>query len=303
MGPGTQLVAPKGMGSLVSSETYYLVASRPKNGTVLLAWFDHSGEEPRAYFIQLPIGRFEKALLDQTLVPATNQATAPPWLGGFEGVDVEAIEARRRSKKKSYTKRAESRFEIAVPLIERHEMIVTSVDPYLTIRRLAAEHAPAQKVARIAPWYLAYMLFGRDMRALWPAFCEIGTWKRSAETLGDKKLGRTSAKGRLSGHSAIPMADRIADSYVEFAKEGVSMRTIYGRAMKKNFGCLTRRNARNLFEFYHPDNLPFPNPAQFTYWVNKAFGTQDVQRKKLGDVRYRNKVAVSQGPYRNVSMP
>ena len=297
MGPGTQLLAPEGWGSFAAGETYYLVANRPKHGTALLAWFDQSGEEPRVFFIQTDSTRFEKGLLTRALVPAEAQRTLPPWLEGLEGADIGAIEEKRKSKKKSYATYADARYTVISPLVDRHERIVTALDPYLAIRRILAEHAPGKKAARLAPWYVAYMIFGCSTKALLPAFNGIGTWERTVDKLGDKKLGRPAGAGRGAGHSAIPLAARIVDAYAEFARIGVSMTEIYQTAMTRRFGCLTRRNDRNLHEYYHPQDLPFPSKEEFDYWVEKTLGTAAVQRKKLGDVRFRNKVAVSRGPF------
>jgi hypothetical protein len=296
MGPGTQLKAPEGMGSMQRDLTYYLVASRTQHGHVLLAWFEVAGHEQRVHFIRMASRDFENALVSGRVVCAREQSTLPPWLKGLEGVDVASLEESRRSKVKSYQERAESRLESIAELVDRHEKIVASEDPYLAIRRVLAEHHPKLKAARVAPWYVAYVLFGMSTNALLPAYCEIGNWIRSPDKY-DKKLGRPAGHGRLYGHSAIGLRSKIVDSYLEYAGEGVSMIEIYCNAMEKTFGCLTKRDARNLHCYYHPDNLPFPSFGQFKYWVEKEFGASHVQRARLGETGYRNKVAVSAGPF------
>lgn len=298
MGPGTQLLAPKGLGPLVAGITHYVLATRALQGAILLCWFDQGKNDWKVHFTRMERPLFEAALMDGRLVCAKKQATLPPWLPKFEGADVETLEKRRVAPKVTYRERCERRYEQIKTLVERHADIVGAEDPMRKIKLIANAEGNTQKPDRLALWYTAYQLFRRSLDALLPAIDGIGKWIRDSSDHKDKKLGRPNeAQGELCGYSALPLVDRIVSSFFRHAKLTVPMTSIYAAAMVKDFGCDVRADERGIHAFYHPKGLPFPSFWQYRYWVEKELGLRTIQVRKLGATTYRNKKAVSEGPF------
>src|SRR5690606_9882723 len=151
---------------------------------------------------------------------------------------------------------------------------------------------------RIQLWYCAYLCFGQDLMALAPTFSNSGNWCREEHhSSSKKKLGRPSASGSGKGHSAIPLIDMIGSSYVKYAGIGKTMTKIHRQSLIPIFGRKTMTDSRGRERYSHPEDKAFPSYQQYRYHVAKMFGVPSIRRAKLGDEKYRNRVADGAGRY------
>ena len=290
MNIGTALVADGGMASLRSDVTYHLFSNSASASHVTLVFFDLN-RCWKAHFIGVPREAFESGLSSGKLLPAVIQPTLPPWLSDYEGMDCQKLEMRRMSHKISYQARAEYRLSHILPLINCMDEISLYADPESFIRKHAALAKPVQNADRIALWFAAFIVFGRQLWSLMPAFSNIGFWDRSSTVFKHKKFGRPPLRPETGlGHSAVPLATRIQDAYHKHCGLSVSMREVYSRAMHRDFGCKIASKDGEKF-YYHPTCAPFPSLRQFVYWAQKQFGAKDIKHTLVGDARFRSRDA------------
>lgn len=295
---GTALNAPNGFGSLASGTTYHLLSNRSDAAFTTLVWFYKSKSTWKASFIRLPKQEFEASLIEKNLIVAPTQPTLPPWLDAYQGETFAGIEELRATSKKSYVERAEGRYERIAGLVGDDSEIHQAPDTDQYINRFAKNSSPKQHPDRLKLWYSAYMCFGKQLIALTPPFRNIGRWPRKSSKHASKKMGRPNLrKGKSYGHSAIPLADDIERAYLKLAKLAEPMTKIHRGALIKVFGCKTQTSDDGREEFFHPENKPFPTYQQFRYRVVKSFGLPTVQKSKLGETRYRTKIAANQGRF------
>ena len=295
---GTALHAPNGFGSLASGTTYHLLSNRSDASFTTLTWFYQNKGTWKTSFIRLPKEDFEAALIEKNLIIATTQPTLPPWLDAYQGETFTGIEELRATSKKSYVERAESRYGQIAELVSDESEIHQTPDIDRYINRFAKNSSPRQHPDRLKLWYSAYLCFGKQLIALIPPFRNIGLWPRESSKHASKKMGRSNLrKGKLHGHSAIPLAKAIEHAYLKFAKLAEPMTRIHRTALIKVFGCKTQKSEDGHEEFFHPENKPFPTYQQFRYRVVKIFGLPAVQKSKLGEARYRTKIAATEGRF------
>ena len=295
---GTALHAPNGFGSLASGTTYHLLSNRSDVSFTTLTWFYENKNTWKASFIRIPKEEFESALIEKNLIIAATQPTLPPWLDAYQGETFAGIEELRATSKKSYVNRAGDRYEQISELVGDDSEIHQAEDIDRYINRFAKNSSPRQHPDRLKLWYSAYMCFGKQLIALIPPFRNIGRWLRESSKHASQKMGRPHLKkGKSYGHSAIPLADAIEHAYLKFAKLAEPMTEIHRKALTKVFGCKTRMSEDGHEEFFHPQNKPFPTYQQFRYRVVKSFGLPAVQKSKLGETRYRTKVAANEGRF------
>jgi hypothetical protein len=294
---GTQLAAPTGLGSLRPGETYHFVLSDSTAGKVTLLWF--AGKDfSRVCFIKLQQEIFESALMEGSLVLLERQSSQPPWLADLEDIDPQQLESGRRGRKTTYLTIVERRYLHIETLAKDPKAILGSADPAEVIARHAKACTPKQNPTRLAVWFGAYIVSGKNIWSLMPRFLNIGGWDRSQHPHCDKKLGRPSLlSGKRAGHSAIPIAGVIADAYVRFAKRGAHMTEIYNDAIRDVFKCKVTTDRLGHKTIYHPQSLPFPTLGQFRYWVMKQFGMQQVHLALYGAARVRSQSATSEGRF------
>lgn len=295
---GTALDVPNGFGSLASGTTYHLLSNRSDATFATLTWFSQEKNTWKCSFIRIPKEEFEAALIEKHLIIATTQPTLPPWLDAYQGETFAGLEENRSTSKKSYIDRATSRYEQIAGLIADDSDIHQTEDIDKYINRVAKKSSPAQHPDRLKLWYSAYMCFGKQLIALVPSFRNIGQWLRESSEHASTKMGRPNlSKGKSHGHSAIPLVKDIERAYLKFAKLAEPMAAIHRKALTRIFGCKTRESKDGHEEYFHPENKPFPSYQQFRYWVVKKFGLQQVQKSKLGETRYRTKLAENKGRF------
>lgn len=292
MHAGIALRSPDGMGCFDSHTTYHLLANR--TDSVLLASFSKHPREWRAHIIRVDRDEFEQALIKKDIVPLAQQPTLPPWLKMLEGLNLDGLDDGRVSAKKSYRNWAQDRFEKIHALVSTPDSFFDG-DPTKAIATFAAKQK--QNRHRIQLWFCAYVCFGQSLMALAPPFANVGRWDRSNGSMTKVKFGRKSKSGAGRGHSAIPLTADIESSYLKYAGLGISMTQIHRKALIHAFGCLTRTDEKGIERYYHPENKPFPSYQQYRYHVVKAFGLPVVRRAKIGDEKYRNRVADNVGRY------
>lgn len=300
---GSLLTAPNGYQALVSGIDYYLIGNASSIARVALAWFteddgqDKSSDRWRADVVRIDRLAFEAGVEASLIVTKENDKAFPPWLSRLEGLDPDALEEFRVSKKKSYREYASGRYKHIATLVEREDEFFAEADIYKAFSAHAKVCIPRQHPARIRFWYCTYQAFGQDLYALSPSFPGVGTWDRQMVD-PSKKLGRPNLRnGVNSGYSAIPLVQRIHAAYLKYAQPGKAMTNIHADALSYEFGCKTRRDERGNVCYFHPEGAAFPTLSQFDYHVKQGFGPESIQKQKYGDTRYRSRIAPSKGKF------
>jgi hypothetical protein len=313
---GIQLRAPEGLGSLRKDTDYYFVNN--SGGCATFAWFfNNKSGERRVQWTRLPQSVFEAALLDGSLVPTNEVRSLPPWLSDLEGKNITQIDSKRslddehkrrnkkvngnEKKKKSLREIVDERYAHIHGLVKRSAEVWTADNPLSEIGKHARGCAPPQNMCRLATWFVAYEICGRNCWALLPPFQNIGGWDRPTHASNTKKLGRPPLyAGAQAGHSAVLQTKKIEDCYVRHARAGQTMSRIYRKSMAEDFGCRTSVGPDGVERFHHPKGEPFPTNGQFRYYVFKRFGLEQVQRALYGEARMRAKSRTSQGRFSEI---
>lgn len=318
---GRQFLAPEGWGSLVSQTTYYLFSNRADLDAMTFAWFTQAKKEWRIYLIRLPRVNVEAALMDGRLIDAPEQVSVPPWLEPLEGISLDGLEEGRVKPVKTYREHASSRLIAITPFLTedfdrafdgatRPDMCfkkhLKSIWPG---KRASRPAVPAPELAvstsikkpnalRALLWYCTFRLFGRELDALLPAFVGIGAWSRADWVGNGTRLGRPNKRAGMNhGHSAVALASRIQDAYARFGDVGVTMASIHRRALLVEFGCSVETLPDGHKGYFHPEGLLYPSYQQFRYWTLQAYGLETVQRKRLGEARFRTRLAGRVGSF------
>jgi hypothetical protein len=326
---GSQLVLVEPTPELSSEVVYYLLASAAKSSATSLCWFVKGQQGWVVHLTSLTRTRFESLLLSGQLKPKVEQQSTPPWNASLQGLDLQGMEDLRRRSKRTLRSYATQRFEAISPLLDAdvERRIQGSADPEHVIRRQIAQsqarkevtsrsaddHAkeapepgpaaektrqPKQNATRILLWYCTYILFGRCLEALVPAFSEIGKWDRQKRAPDSPRLGRPKKNPRERvGHSALPLRQQIIESYVKRAGVKKGLAAIYRRALREDFGCRTEKLEDGQLRAYHAEGRPFPSYQQFRYHVLKEFSLETVQRSRLGDAEYRKRHGKQKGSF------
>lgn len=297
---GTQLYAPDGWGSLSKSHVYRFLASKADPARVFLVHLyerEHRMKDGGCRQIQhanlIIVGRasFETAIEKKDIVESDVQVALPPWLLGFDGIDLKA--------QLSTSPSAEARVD---RLTAQLRSGVQSLDAILTLRDPIAglnEHARKQRMntARYRLHLLVYVLFGKRAELLMPLKFRCGTFSREKLPAGTMKMGRTSRRhGKRHGcNLGLEDKDKIENFYRKNADLGEKKTGLYRRCMLQEFGC--KATGKSWKHLYHPQGKPFPTRRQFDYVLEKRIGLKQTQIARFGVERSRNRLQGSRGSY------
>lgn len=294
---GTLLEFPEGHGGIPRSARLHLLDnSRSPEWTFLVEFID--GKEKRADIHRMLREDFESGLLRHTICECDRQPTLPSWLESLEDIDLHSIEAERthRKRKKSNIHRATVRLCVIEPLLARADQIFESDDPTSAIAALAREHAPSSHPDRVRLWLTCYLVFGRELGALYPSFVRVGHWDRR-NRIACEPLGRLRRDGKGTYcHVTVEIGKRIEEGYVKHEDVGRSQKDIYSRILGSEFGCTTRGSGEDL-RIVSRNGEPFPTFNQIAYSVRKAFDPDLLKEAIYGIARFRHRVAPDQGRY------
>ncbi|MET3449693.1 hypothetical protein [Ralstonia sp. 1138] len=304
---GTQLIAPTGYKGLAKDVTYYFLGSRIGSPQVCLAWFWIKAKgKPDSAVMGIPRAQFEDGIRSQGIVIAPRQRKTPIWFGDeLDYEDLMEIDGRRRRSKKTLAQHVDERYAAIAPLLEKQPEILSSDTPNEAINRIARRSG--QNETRMRLWFLTYLAFSREPWSLCPRyFYSIELDGPTAEDTEDdsqaaqtKKVGRRPLSHKRQNGWPVDeeMAQTIADSYVRYRGDAVTLSTIYSRAMTDTFGCKVTTDDRLAKGYFHPQGKPFPSYGQYRYHVMKTFGQDQVQRALYGDVRTRNRLRPPEGRF------
>lgn len=297
---GTQLYAPDGWGSLSKGHVYRFLASKADPARVFLVHLyerKHRMKGGGCRQIQhanlIIVGRayFEAAIEKKDIVESDVQVALPPWLLGFDGIDLKA--------QLSTSPSAEARVH---RLAARLHSGVQSLDATLTLRDPIAglnEHARKQKMntARNRLHLLVYVLFGKRAELLYPLKFRCGKFSREKLPAGTKKLGNISKRhGKGYGYNLIAQdKGRIEEFCRQNAGLGEKKTGLYRECMLREFGC--KATGKSWKHLYHPQGKPFPTRRQFDYVLEKRIGLKKTQIARFGVERSRNRLQGSRGSY------
>lgn len=288
MNIGAPLQAPKGFRGLKSGEIYYYLHSSQNVARVRLVLFLEEKSSIKTHVISLARVDFESALGSGELVEMKLPESYPFWLEGVWGKELSYLESKRGNKNKTLAEMIDLRYLAISELIENWGYIVACDSPDAMINLYARKSTPKQNESRLRLWFYSYIVFGRNKFALLPMLHRIGKWDRSGLG-GNRKLGRPSKESPNSGFPVTQeMKDKIVKGYVRQKKAGISWMTLYGEVLTKEFKCETiKRNGS--FEFFSPDDTPFPSFRQFKYWIKKIADSRSLSLELLGKKRTRAK--------------
>ena len=293
---GEQLVAPNGYRGLYADRVYHHLGRAKDTNSVLLIFFTEN--PPRAHVEKLSCGYFEEGLITNEIVAKKEHLTLPPWLSNYEGKDLKYIDEKNTKRKIKLLDRANERLEKIQFLLNKKTEVISSDEPDVYINKLTRQESASLNETRVRLWFFSYLCFGRNLMSLLPPCKNNGKWEREKHP-GNKKFGCPSiAKGKNSGFRVSSnMKKEIYKGYRRFKGQGVNMVTIYADSMNKIFKCKQRKSSKDSMEFYHPEGQPFPTLVQFTYWIYKEFGKDNVHLELYGQVRTRNRLSASKGRF------
>lgn len=297
---GSQLIAPEGFRSLLSTIRYYFVANDNDNNVVNLAFYAKKVSGYSTELISLPAEEFEDGLATQSITIAEEQLALPPWLYrqvGDKLISCNDWLAYGRSKHK---KIVESRFKNIDPLLRIEREIRYSRHPERYFSKLIKESHCSLKQSRVKNWFYAYLLHGKCKDALLPEFFANGL--TSADACEEKgiKTGRKSKRlGKKAGFATSKeMTEKIVEAFVKLSEIGRPMTEIYADSMVEYFGCKSFCNpATGYNEYYHPRGAPYPSFWQFKYRAIKEFGEENVAIRIYGPKRARKIMKADIGPF------
>lgn len=303
IGTGSQVTAPNGLGELRKQTIYYFLRSRPSG--VLLVSFPkqdrvegESKEVGSAHLTTIPRDIFEEALKGtEPKLRVGSALTVPPWMEHLRDIEVSTLDDGRRSPVKMHRDRLEARLDHLKVALSQSEEILNSKHPNLILNKYAADCNPKQNPTRFKLWFYTYLVFGRNPLALHYNTKKIGRWDRQ-KAQPTAKLGAPSMQGGEFGHNVTSeMEELIKQGYEKLASRQRDRNTIYDEALKRNFGCKTRKTNNGYQDYYQPEGLPFPSFRQFWYVVQKHYTKIEVQRDTLGPTRVRSESEFHQGAF------
>ena len=307
---GSMLSAPNGFLNLRKGEIYYFLKSNPNREIVRLVQFvgyEHPSTETRDQKLARPapipvlVGirrfAFEAAVKEGLITNIAASSSMPPWLATLTGKDLVAANAQRKRKRRSHLDIINERLRHIASLLEREDEILCSADPDKAINAHARHCVPKQNETRLRRWFYAYVLFGRNKFALHYSTGRIGKWDRTLSTR--QKQGAPSKYfGKYFGHHAdAAMRKTILDSYIDRAKQGMSITEMYGEALEDEFKCKVYTDSNGMRSYVQPDGLPFPSHYVYRYHINKELDSSSVRRTKIGPNRERTENQPSKGKF------
>lgn len=294
---GTQLEAPQGWREFAIGSVYCILCSgAPDDQTVRLVEFRKTKGGFRPHLVHVQRGPFEAALQSGAIRPCPTQRAMPPWLPECDAKDYRAIDLDRPQGSSRYQDYLDHRYQQIDGLVRRLDEIMRAKDPMALIGAHARSLRPAQNAGRVKLWFFTYVLHGCNLWSLMRANHEIGHWDRGSERHAQTRFGRPGAGGRGSGHSAVPLRERMVAYYLRHAALGKSIASIHSDMLKNDFGCKTRTvdGAKSVF---HPRGLPFPTYNQFCYAIRRELGLEQIRRTKYGAAYMRENVKPSAGRF------
>ncbi len=300
MRAGDQIVAPAGWRDFSGTGLYFYLGSNAKRARKLIVEFrQFRADYWRAHLLATPFAAFEEAVLAGRLQVATTPIVRPPWLHRYGDQNLEMLDASRQHAAQKHAARVARRLDLISPFVSELESILQSEDPMLTVRTRARREG--QNPDRIQLWLLTFLCFGRNRWSLMPPFANAGRWERSGS--GAIKRGRGSLlHGKHFGHNVDDqMRALIKQSYIDLQKRGSTMSAIWTEAVRKVWGCTTKKgvlpSGRSYLYVAHPAGSPFPTLEQYRYHVNRQVSRATVQINRYGEHRVRAEKSVSIGPF------
>ena len=137
---GEQLVSAAGFGPLSAKRIYHYIGRYGQTETVILVFFT---EKPQKVHLErIPANDFEYGLENGNIVQAEKQATLPPWLSHYEGLDMAAVDAKTaKRRKRSLLESGEEHYQQIEFLLLKEQEILCSADPAQSINKLVRQHA------------------------------------------------------------------------------------------------------------------------------------------------------------------
>lgn len=301
---GTQIIAAEGYQVLQKKVTYHFLKNDYALNKVFLAVFGgYADAKPSAGLVVVNRNQFEKGIEVGMIQVCPEQLKMPPWLSALEGLDLSLIDNFRLNAQKPHSERVRERVMLISGALEKIEEIFKADNPELEINRCARTCEPIQNESRFRLWLLTYLSFGRNQWVLLPPFHRAGQWNRL--DYPDTKFGATSlAFGKYFGYgSDQALINKCEEGYIKYAKLGKTLMSIYRSVMIGTFGCQVTKipspiNPHKKIDVYvHAGGDRFPTYGQFKYRVVKKYGIEQVQKTLYGRVRYRTRLAPSQGSF------
>jgi hypothetical protein len=307
---GLQLFAPDGLGELARNCVYHFLRSCPTRMQVQLVTFgarveDESGgpstassQTLRSRLICLPRDVFERAVLQEKIMPCPSQRVLPHWFG--EDLTLEALMAHDESdcdRKRPHAQRIDRAVSHIWPAVQRMDEVLKADSPTKVLNAFARACDPPQNETRYRTSFYAYVAFGMNRWALHYVHTNLGKWDRMGR---ETKFGRPSiADGPGHGFSSCDeeMQAKILEGYREYNGAGVHLTAIYRQTMRRKFGCVTVTDPTGIKVFSHPDGKPFPTYQQFAYRVDQHVSLTTRQTIKYGDARMRDQMLPSVGRF------
>ncbi|MFW9082212.1 transposase [Pseudomonas sp. P2757] len=281
---GSAIRAPGGFGSLMKDAVCYLLVSDGGRNRVRVVVFDDGGSQ--ANLISFTRLEFEDALKSGLLVEDFEHDWYPPWLGKTSRVSQQQLERDRIDPKESYDVKVNRRFAAIAELVAMTPKVLSADDLESIISQHAKDQKPEQNTKRLRLWFLTYMIFGQDKRALMPKLHNIGHWDRSTKI--EKRLGRRGWQSPDGGYPVTAeMKEKILDGFRQHNAVDKNEDTVYRNVLVHKFGCRAISDSDGA-GFYHPNAEPFPSFDQFKNWVKAQTNPAALARARLGPSKSRS---------------
>ncbi len=280
--------------SLLPERDYFYLKSCNKSGRVHLVSFEvavnagNAKTESRITSDLRCMQRelFERLLSAGTIAKVRNKPALAPWFIDIEEGHLTHSDELRRAFVETHQDRIDSRVIAIWAAVTDIDKLLAAEDPVRRINEYARSAQPAQNSGRFRTWLFAYVIWGRI--GLHYNLSRIGHWNRQelAELKKDFFSQVTPARW-----------EQMLRAYQKWHGKAKTDGDLYVTAMRKEFGCRSRRLPGGSHELYHPNGEWFPSERVFYYQVKKKFDSTQRKQDKIGRNRTRSEFEPSKGSF------
>lgn len=292
MSRGRRIVAPRGWGSILSTDFVYFL-HRSSEIVTLVEFYQLSNQSWRTHFKFIPNARYEELLKREILVTSKNEKHLPPWFP--EGVDFEWSDRRARSNE-AWLRAARNKYSRVEKACTELKTWLASHDPEIALNKYAV--ANKQNTARFRLDTLTYLIFGPEISVLQRRTWSCGKYIREGDgvPLGRASLfGEKKAKRLGEDDKAI-----FRKAYRKFKSLKKNMTEIHCELLVHYYGVGRReiiKNSDGYKKILCANGRAFPTLRQFTYWARTEIGSDQIYRDRFGSERSRNRKEKKKGRY------
>lgn len=292
------IIVSKNYLNLVMGVEYRCICNDPLSNRALLVWFPSTKKASVGLTI-LSHQDFDSGLASGLISPKSSFSTLPPWHSGLEGVDLHAIEERRRreGRKRSNIEKMKARVQHIDIVLSHSRRFLAADDPLAELRAIVRSSKALEHLnpSRLVIHVLTYLAFDRNDLSVYPDFSRNGRWERD-----DSNVVVVVRNGALYRTADKDGKERCVNGFRENKKLGRTLVDVYKLSAVSEFDCVaaTHHSDRGTNQsLMHPRGEWFPTYDQFRYIVHEALGKENVHLALYGASRTRRQSKHSKGRF------